>query len=105
MHDLYFYSGFHTNSEAGAVVLLKRNEAPEGGAEESGTKEERKIGMSENRTMENRIREISSDIKAYQQAIENAEGALEEAERELDEILEECYGDDPTLQTLPPDAE
>ena len=56
-------------------------------------------------TMENRIREISRDIKAYKQTIENAEGALVEAERELDEILEECYGDDPALQTLPPDAE
>lgn len=35
----------------------------------------------------NKIKEIEADIEAYQQAIENAEGALAEAERELEEEL------------------
>ena len=34
-----------------------------------------------------KIKEIEADIEAYQQAIENAEGALAEAERELEEEL------------------
>lgn len=37
---------------------------------------------------ENRIAMISKDIENYQEAIENAEGALAEAERELSEELE-----------------
>ena len=40
-----------------------------------------------------RIRQIQRDIEAYQQAIENAEGALEAAERELDEILDARYSE------------
>ena len=40
---------------------------------------------------ESRIRQIEADIKAYQQAIEDAEGALAEAERELNELLCERY--------------
>ena len=48
--------------------------------------------MSENNkgsktTMKQKIPEIQRDIEIYQQAIENAEGALEEAERELNDFL------------------
>lgn len=37
------------------------------------------------------IKKIADDIKAYEAAIENAEGALAEAERELDEALADTY--------------
>jgi len=37
---------------------------------------------------EERIRQITREIEAYQQAIEDAEGALAEAERELQEVME-----------------
>lgn len=40
---------------------------------------------------EERIRQITREIEAYQQAIEDAEGALAEAERELQEELEYRY--------------
>jgi hypothetical protein len=43
---------------------------------------------------ENRIEMISKDIEAYQEAINNAEGALAEAERELIEELEKYESDD-----------
>lgn len=33
------------------------------------------------------IKQIADDIKAYEEAIENAEGALAEAEREMNEAL------------------
>lgn len=33
------------------------------------------------------INQIGDDIKAYEEAIENAEGALAEAEREMNEAL------------------
>jgi len=42
--------------------------------------------------MENRIAKITKDIEAYQEAIENAEGALAEAERELVEELDRRVG-------------
>jgi len=43
----------------------------------------------EDESMEDsRIQQITKDIAAYQEAIENAEGALAEAERELQEELE-----------------
>lgn len=42
---------------------------------------------------EDRIRKIQADIEAYQQAIENAEGAMAEAERELIEELDRRYGE------------
>ena len=40
---------------------------------------------------EDRIRKIQADIEVYQQAIENAEGAMAEAERELIEELDRRY--------------
>ena len=40
---------------------------------------------------EDRIRQITREIEAYQRAIEDAEGALAEAERELQEELELRY--------------
>ena len=43
---------------------------------------------------ENRIAMITKDIAAYEEAIENAEGALAEAERELSEELEKYASDD-----------
>ena len=36
---------------------------------------------------ENKIKQIEADIRAYEEAIKNAEGALAEAERELEEEL------------------
>ena len=41
-----------------------------------------------------RIRQIHQDIERYQQAIEDAEGALAEAERELEEELEARYAEE-----------
>ena len=38
-----------------------------------------------------KIAELERDIRNYQQAIENAEGALDEAERELAEELDRRY--------------
>lgn len=43
---------------------------------------------------ENRIKAITRDIEAYEEAIENAEGALAEAERELAEELEKRYAEE-----------
>ena len=37
---------------------------------------------------ETRIQQIARDIEKYQEAIENAEGAIAEAQRELDEELD-----------------
>ena len=37
-----------------------------------------------------RIQKIADDIAAYEEAIENAEGALAEAEREMTEELNRC---------------
>lgn len=49
---------------------------------------------------ENRIQQITKDIESYQEAIENAEGALAEAERELSEELEK-YADDGNIEDYP----
>lgn len=43
-----------------------------------------------------KIAELERDIRNYQQAIENAEGALDEAERELAEELDRRYNGDDT---------
>jgi len=40
-----------------------------------------------------RIQQIEDDIRAYQTAIEHAEGALEEAEKELSDELDKLYED------------
>lgn len=40
-----------------------------------------------------RIKQIARDIKHYEEAIENAEGALAEAERELVDALNEAYSE------------
>ncbi len=49
---------------------------------------------------ETRIQKITRDIAAYQEAIENAEGALAEAERELNEELDK-YCDDVSIEDYP----
>lgn len=50
---------------------------------------------------DNRIAKIHKDIAAYQEAIENAEGALEEAERELVEELEKNCASDDSIEDYP----
>jgi len=45
------------------------------------------------------IEQIRKDIAAYEQAIENAEGALAEAERELEEALAEYVSDEEKRKT------
>ena len=40
------------------------------------------------------IRRIKKDIENYEKASENAEGALAEAERELEDVLNDTYGDE-----------
>lgn len=42
---------------------------------------------------EKRIQQISNDIKAYKEVIENAEGALAQAERELVEEYDSTFDD------------
>ena len=54
----------------------------------------------EDRAMKERIKKITRDIESYKEAIENAEGAIIEAERELDEILEACYGSSGTYKVV-----
>ena len=48
------------------------------------------------------IQKLEDEIDNYQEAIENAEGALAEAERELQEELEARYGKDLDIGA-PPD--
>lgn len=56
----------------------------------------------ENEIMENRIAEITRDIEAYEEAIENAEGALAEAERELNEELQKYVdAEDEDIESYP----
>lgn len=50
---------------------------------------------------ENRVKKILEDINAYQEAINNAEGALAEAERELVEVLDSQTGCDDNMEDYP----
>ena len=50
---------------------------------------------------ENRVKKILEDINAYQEAIENAEGALAEAERELVEVLDSQTECDDSMEDYP----
>ena len=50
---------------------------------------------------ETRIQQITKDIRNYQEAIENAEGALAEAERELDEELSKYMNEDVDIEDYP----
>ena len=51
------------------------------------------IERNEDTMTQERIKQIANDIKAYEEAIENAEGALAEAERELVDALNDAYSD------------